>query len=401
MTDRAMTHKPLIDPLVAPSVAPSLDLSRRVLVAMSGGVDSSVAACLMQERGLDVVGVFMALTKADGYSGCCSRDDRRDAFAVAEARGFRFMAVNYQEHFDDLKAYFLREYDAGRTPNPCVRCNSQLKFGELVALADRLHCQWIATGHYAQVRDGKLLRGLDPAKDQSYALATIDARVLSRLHLPCGGYAKDDIRQMARERFGLTLGDKPDSQDLCFVKHDYRDVLVESGRLTPGRMIDTHGRLLAHHEGYQQFTIGQRKGLGIGGGGTVYRVVGINPATATVVVSADPADLESARVELDEVVWLDRPTAFPARIDVQIRYHGETWPGEVFEDGVVRLDAPARAVTPGQLAAFYSGDQVLGGGFISQGRVWPAAERPAEAEGRPAQRLHATSPGERRGVSTP
>ena len=343
---------------------------------MSGGVDSSVTACLLAEAGYQVVGVFMALLKADGYSGCCSRDDKRDAQAVAERFGFKFMSVNYQEHFDELKDYFLREYDRGRTPNPCVRCNSQLKFGELLTLADKLRCDWLATGHYAQVKAGKLYRGVDASKDQSYALATIEPTVLERLMLPAGAYDKDEIRRFAEQRFGLSLAQKPDSQDLCFVKNDYRHVLQEAGRLTPGAFVDPQGNKLGEHSGYQQFTIGQRRGLGLGGGGRVFRVVRIEPETARVVVSDDPSDLTSTHIQLDAVHWLDQPAAFPAEVEVQVRYHGETWPGRVHADGTAELHAPARAVTPGQLAAFYRENQVLGGGFIAAHAKSPPASPP-------------------------
>ncbi|MGE0430842.1 MAG: tRNA 2-thiouridine(34) synthase MnmA [Planctomycetota bacterium] len=344
----------------------TIDPTNRVLVAMSGGVDSSVAACLLQEAGRHVVGVFMALTHKDGHSGCCSITDRRDAFSIAESRGFRFMAVDYQSHFDDLKQYFLDEYDAGRTPNPCVRCNSDLKFGELLRLADALHCQWIATGHHAQIIDGAIHRATDPDKDQSYALAKIDPAVLPRLLLPVGGFTKAQVREHA-VRLGLRLADKPDSQDLCFIKHDYRDLLVGTGRLTPGQLVTPRGEVIGSHAGYQQFTIGQRRGIGIGGAHT-WRVVEIRPRTAEVVISHDPADLDCQQIELDSVHWLmaagSRPDA-QRDLEVQVRYHGETWPGRVDEASrTVKLRAPARAVTPGQLAAFYDGDRLLGGGFI-------------------------------------
>jgi tRNA-specific 2-thiouridylase len=347
----------------------TIDPDRRVLVAMSGGVDSSVAACLLAEQGYQVVGIFMALVKADGYSGCCSISDRRDAEAVALQHGFKFAALNYQEHFDDLKSYFVDEYDRGRTPNPCVRCNSELKFGELLSLADRLRCRWIATGHYARIVDGAIHRAVDPGKDQSYVLATIDRRVLPRLKLPVGGYTKDEIRHLAGERFGLSLAAKPDSQDLCFVKHDYREVLEASGRLTPGPIITTAGRQIGEHAGFQRYTIGQRKGLGIGGG-TIYRVVAIDAERAAVIVSANPGDLESRHVRLDGVNWLTPGTVgtpdAAVEATIQTRYQGACVAGLVHPDGSIDLLVPASGVTPGQLAAFYDGDRLLGGGFIAR-----------------------------------
>ena len=343
-----------------------INADKRVLVAMSGGVDSSVAACVLQEAGWHVVGVFMALTHKDGHSGCCSVTDRRDAFTVAEQRGFRFMAVDYQTHFDELKQYFLSEYDAGRTPNPCVRCNSDLKFGELLRLADALQCSKIATGHHARMIDGAIHRAADRSKEQSYALAQIDPAVLPRLLLPIGEHEKTAVRELAT-RYGLNLADKPDSQDLCFIKNNYRDLLLATGRLTPGKLVTPRGEVIGEHAGYQQFTIGQRRGIGIGGAHT-WRVIEIRPSTAEVVISHDESDLDCQQIELDSVHWLATPDARPDELEVQVRYHGETWPGRVHESpgstpGVL-LRAPARAVTPGQLAAFYDGDRLLGGGFI-------------------------------------
>lgn len=362
----------------------TVDPRRRVLVAMSGGVDSSVAACLLAEQGFSVVGVFMALVQKDGHSGCCSIDDKRDARRIAESRGFKFLAVNYQAHFDDLKAYFLAEYDRGRTPNPCVRCNSQLKFGELVALADKLRCHYVATGHYARIIDGQLYRGIDPSKDQSYALAMIDPSIMSRLLLPIGGFEKTEIRRLAGEHFKLSLFAKPDSQDLCFVRDNYRDLLKATGRLTPGAIVLPTGEKIAEHSGFQQFTLGQRRGIGIGGGGKIFRVVAIRPDTAEVVVSADPADLEQNRIELDGVTWLAKPPAFPAEVFAQIRYQGATYAGTVETDGSCTLAVPAKSITPGQLCAFYDAQNpayVLGGGFIARGVRHLAPEnRPAPSE---------------------
>ncbi len=333
-----------------------------VVVAMSGGVDSSVAAGLLARRGFHVVGLFMHLSiKAESA-------DAEDARAVADKLGIDFYVLNCADGFERIIAEFCDEYARGRTPNPCVRCNQWLKFGHLARYADALDGAQIATGHYAQIADGssgpRLLRGRDQAKDQSYVLFGIEREMLGRILLPLGDLTKSEVRHLAAQ-WQLPVHDKAESQDICFVPGaDYSKLLADRGvELHPGPIVHVDGRRLGEHRGYELFTIGQRRGLRVAAGHPIY-VVRIDPKTATVVVGENE-HLLSARMSVGGINWLT-PNP-PVRATVQIRYHHAGAPATVTCDGnaaEVVFDEPVRAITPGQAAVFYDGDRVLGGGWI-------------------------------------
>lgn len=366
---------------------------------MSGGVDSSVAACLLKEQGYDVVGVFMRLgaeryetasdtcrtkgpqndvslpisgSNAENRSkGCCSAADAGDARVVAGKLRIPFYALNFERDFDHLINYFVDEYANARTPNPCVRCNQWLKFGKLVAYADTIDAELIATGHYARIEHNddrtRLKRAAYLEKDQSYVLFGVRPEVLRRTIFPLGEMTKDEVRAHAR-RFGLALHDKPESQDICFVPDGDYGRLVKSHRpdaFRTGRIQHVDGRILGRHDGVSNFTIGQRRGLGVAVGSPVY-VSDLDATTATVTVGPRNAVL-SDTVLVDQVSWLCDPD-HRFRADVKIRYHHNAAPAEVVllpdDDVRVEFDEPQAAVTPGQAAVFYHGDEVIGGGWI-------------------------------------
>ena len=364
----------------------------KVLVAMSGGVDSSVAACLLTEQDYDVLGVFMRLgdqhrpsassdaadasastdADADRQRGCCSRADADDARAVAGLLGIPFYVLDFEPDFARLMDYFANEYAAARTPNPCVFCNRWLKFGRLVSYADAVGAKLMATGHYARVRvdDGRvhLLKALYRAKDQSYVLFSIDPDILRRTLLPLGELTKDEVRAHAR-RFGLALHDKPESQDICFVPDgDYARVVLSRrpDAARPGVIRHVDGRVLGEHDGLVRFTIGQRRGLGVATGSPIY-VTGLNAATGEVTVGPREALLSPTAVA-SGVSWLVDEPLEPIRAEVRIRYQHAPAPAmvEPLPGGRVRVefDEPQPAVTPGQAIVFYNGDEVLGGGWI-------------------------------------
>jgi tRNA-specific 2-thiouridylase len=355
---------------------------------MSGGVDSSVAACLLREQGYEVTGLFMRTGTAappeaacpegggapapDRHRGCCSALDASDARAVAGRLGIPFFALNFKEQFDRIIEYFAEEYERGRTPNPCVMCNEHLKFGRLADYGRAVGADFVATGHYARVvqaADGfRLTRAVDAVKDQSYVLFGIGREQLARTLFPVGTMTKAEVRDHAR-RFGLPLSNKPDSQDICFVPdRDYARVVREKRpqAFRPGDIVDADGRPLGRHEGIPNFTIGQRRGLGVAMGTPAY-VTRIDAATGTVTIGPR-ADLDSDRLDASAVRWLVDPPAGPRRVEVKIRYAHKAAPATLeplSPDRVrVRFDTPQMAITPGQAAVFYDGDVVLGGGWI-------------------------------------
>jgi tRNA-specific 2-thiouridylase len=352
----------------------------RVLVAMSGGIDSAVSAALLIEEGWDAAGVFMrhgvppAPGSRPGKQGCCSLDDAWDARRVADKLGIPFYVLNFEREFDRIVEYFVDEYDRGATPNPCIRCNRDLKFGRLFDYADSIGAERVATGHYARVgeRGGRitLRRGVDDRKDQSYVLFPLTQSQLSRCLFPVGGLTKPEVRDLAR-KLDLRIAEKPESQEICFVPdNDHRNLLKEKlgDRARPGELVTPDGDVLGTHPGHQFFTIGQRKGLGVALGRPAY-VIAIDPDRNRVVVGAE-IDLRSQEFEVEEVNWIAPTPAAPIRATVKIRYNG---PGaeavvEAAGPGSARVvfDQPQRAVTPGQAAVFYEGDEVLGGGWISR-----------------------------------
>lgn len=350
---------------------------------MSGGVDSSVAAHLLAREGLDLVGLFMrngveVSAEEAPRKSCCSVGDARDARMVAAALGIPFQAVDLKREFGAIIAHFLAEYGRGRTPNPCAVCNRDLKFSRLFELARELGAEGVATGHYARLdvpRDGPdrgrvvVRRGVDRGKDQSYQLFCVAEDDLARTRLPLGGLQKSEVRAIA-EAAGIRTARKADSQEICFVPSgDYRRLFAERGvPLHPGLVVDTTGKRLARHEGTEGFTIGQRRGLGVAAGEPLY-VVEVSPDEGRVVLGS-AAECSSASMVVDEVnlIGVDPPPSGELRCAVQVRYRHEPAPATVALEGAraeVRFDEPVFAVAPGQGAAFYDGDRLLGGGWIA------------------------------------
>lgn len=348
-----------------------------VLVAMSGGVDSSVAACLLHEQGYEVVGSHMRLVHLEGVEhGCCGPSARADAEAVARIGGFPFEIADMTLEFDEhVIGDFVAEHEAGRTPNPCARCNAEIKFGAFLRRADELRIDAVATGHYVRTeRDAagrwRLRRGADRSKDQSYMLHMLGQRELARAVFPVGGMPKAETRRHA-ERLGLPVACKPDSQELCFAPSG--DAGGFLGTVAPhlmreGEVVDPDGRVLARHAGAAAFTVGQRRGLGVSRPEPTY-VLEIDAPANRVVVGPDEL-LERRGLVADRVCWVagGPPTVdAPFEAEVRIRYRGEDVPSVLRAEADrlrVEFRLPQRGVAPGQSVVVYRGDELLGGGRI-------------------------------------
>ncbi len=386
-------------------------MTTRVVLAMSGGVDSSAAAQILLEQGYEVVGLFMrsgeteeetcavesgsvlpVINTASHKQGCCSASDAADARRVADRLDIPFHAINFEKGFDRIKDYFADEYIAGRTPNPCVMCNNWLKFGKLWDFAQQVGAEKIATGHYAQIKpidtinqlgdnysaekqQGEnelgLFRGVDPGKDQSYVLFGIDPDLLKNILFPVGSYQKSEIRELARKT-GLRVADKPDSQEICFIPdNDYVGFLkrYRGEQETAGELVDTAGAVLGHHNGYEKFTIGQRRGLGIAFGEPRY-VVEINPDNRRVVIGLKD-DLACGQLLANRLNFLVKPDKTCFNADTKIRYRHTASPAQIElmdnDEMKVTFETPQNGVAPGQAVVLYNGDRVLGGGWIDSG----------------------------------
>lgn len=366
----------------------------RVVLAMSGGVDSSVAAHLLVRQGHEVIGLFMrhgeststcstekpndilpVISRASVHKqGCCTASDAADARRVADRLGIDFYALDFRDEFGRIIDYFVDEYQSGRTPNPCIACNNWIKFGALWDYAEGVSADYIATGHYARLRnapDGHpaLLRGRDADKDQSYVLFGIERSVLPKLLFPVGDYRKQDIRSMARE-VGLAVADKRDSQEICFVPDGDHTAFIQNRTGADdhsGDIVTTDGTVVGHHDGVERFTIGQRKGLRVALGEPHF-VIDIDPESRRVVVGRRE-QLACSALTADRVNWLvDRPRESFDCV-AQIRYNSAASPARVIPNGDGHIDVefaePQFGVAPGQAVVCYDGDRILGGAWIS------------------------------------
>lgn len=355
--------------------------SKRVVVAMSGGVDSSVTAALLKDQGYDVIGISMRLIGyeegTERVGGCCSIDDLNDARRVADQLGIPFYVVNLENAFrEKVISKFISEYIAGRTPNPCVLCNQRLKFEILLNKARELEANYLATGHYAQIRFDEpsqryqLLKGVDPWKDQSYFLFTLTQEQLKSVLFPLGNLKKDEVRRLA-QRYSLRVAEKVESQEICFIPDDnYSKFILEKvspDAVKSGNIVDTEGKVLGKHFGIHNYTIGQRKGLGISSPKPLY-VIGFDLENNHVIVGEEER-LYSNALEADEVNWLSiiEPRCdIEARVKVRYRHDGEDAVLRAIDSTRVRVEfrRPVKSITPGQAVVFYDGDRVLGGGWI-------------------------------------
>ena len=351
----------------------------RVIVAMSGGVDSSVAALLLMQQGYDVVGVTMRLWTVERddlpalSKRCCSVEDVDDARRVCQTIGVPHYVLNFEREFQEhVVDYFCREYDRGRTPHPCLACNDKIKFDFLLRRAMFLEADYVATGHYARLRPNgtgtKLLKGADNRKDQSYVLFTLTQAELGRLLLPVGEHPKDRIREIAAEA-GLPVADKPDSQEICFIPDgDYRKFVGERVLPRPGQMVDSGGTVLGEHPGVQFFTIGQRRKLGLpGNSGSPVYVLEIDPESNRVTVGAE-SELYRSTLWASSTNFISGVVPEgPLDVTAKLRYKASEAPATLSVRGKwaeVRFREPQRAVTPGQAVVFYTAEEVVGGGII-------------------------------------
>jgi tRNA-specific 2-thiouridylase len=351
----------------------------RIVVAMSGGVDSAVAAGLLARQGYEVIGVTMRLwTLSDPDSprhrrGCCSVEDTDDAREAAQALGIPHYVLNLERRFQEsVVDYFCREYQRGRTPNPCLACNEHVKFDALLSRAVALEADFLATGHYARIDrvDGRyrLLRAVDGEKDQSYVLFMLGQAQLSRLLFPIGHHRKAEVRRLAAE-MGLPVAEKPESTDICFIPdNDYRAFLASRLGQQAGEIRDGEGRVIGRHDGVAAFTVGQRRGLGVALGDRRF-VTAIDPARNLVTIGSED-ELLSDELWAEDVRWVSgKPPLLGAAVEAKIRYRTPAAPAKLYPEGEgarVLFREPQRAITPGQAVAFYQDDEVVGGGIIAR-----------------------------------
>jgi len=353
----------------------------RVVVAMSGGVDSSVVAAMLKDKGYDVVGITLQLydhgIAVQKKGACCAGQDIHDARRVAEAIGIPHYVLDYESRFQDkVMADFADSYIRGETPIPCVRCNQEVKFNDLLKTARDLNADALATGHYVRQKAGhydEMYRARDQGRDQSYFLFATSREQLDYLRFPLGDMPKDDVRALAG-KYGLEVADKPDSQDICFVPEGkYADIIerLRPGAAQAGDIVDLDGSILGRHQGIIHYTIGQRKGLGIGGREPLY-VIRLDPDRRQVIVGPRVA-LGITEIFLREVNWLGREAIPAGGLEIAVRVRSTRppvaatlFPAEEDSTALVRLSQPEQGVSPGQAAVFYRNDRVLGGGWISR-----------------------------------
>lgn len=364
--------------VILPVMTAKISKKKTVVVGMSGGVDSSVTAALLKEQGFDVIGVFMKNWSEDfGDYGCSWAEDSEDARKVAQVLDIPFYVWNFEkEYHDKVVEYFFREYAAGRTPNPDVMCNSEIKFKVFLEKALLMGADFVATGHYARITYHKsrntyhLLKGIDSAKDQSYFLYTLKQEQLTKVLFPIGHLLKSEVRKLAR-KFQLPNAGKKDSQGICFIgKINVTEFLKAHVKAKVGEIVTTSGQTVGCHAGLPFYTIGQRQGMGLGGPGPYYVVNKDLPANRLIVTN-DKKDKELWRKKftVSNLSWVNKKPKFPVKLGVSIRYHHPEYPARVKGRGVrveVIFDQPQRAITSGQAAVFYAGDELLGGGVINE-----------------------------------
>jgi len=358
--------------------------NKRVVVAMSGGVDSAVAAGLLKEQGYEVIGISLKLWDYDEpdrkptSKTCCSFEDISDARQVCDRIGIPFYAFNYKKHFEEnVVQRFVKSYHTGTTPNPCILCNQYVKFDRLMDEAMKLKANFLATGHYARLqrkKDGtvSLLKGNDPAKDQSYVLFSLTQETLQKVLFPVGDFHKNEIRDLAR-KYGMPIADKHESQDICFIPNNDYAKFIERNypaeHLRPGNFVDVSGNVLGTHEGIHAYTVGQRRGLGVSFSERLY-VTRIDPQKNEVELGIKEETLREGCVA-GRVNFVSQIPSSPLELGVKIRYQKDEIPALVEylpEEKRVRVVFKEKrgGVTPGQAAVFYSGDELIGGGWIEK-----------------------------------
>lgn len=360
---------------------------KKVAVAMSGGVDSSVTVALLKDQGYEVIGVFMhfwhdTTDKSEALdthieNRCCSREEEDGARKVAQKLGIKFYVINVSEEFKKTVVdYFLFEYEQGRTPNPCIECNRSIKFGVMVEKALAMGADFVSTGHYVRMKNDiksrniKLLKAKDKNKDQSYFLYTLTQKKLKYCLFPVGDYEKKDIRILAK-KYGFEIHDKKESQEICFIQSKYYgDFLRKYLKLIPGKIIDENGNILGEHKGLSLYTIGQRRDIGIGGTGPYY-VIGMNRGKNRLIVSDNKNDknLFSKELIVKKVNWISGSVPeLPLKIKAKFRYRMDEESAIVDKikgKYAIKFSKPQRAVMPGQSIVFYKGNEILGGGIIA------------------------------------